>query len=378
MDFLVHKKKNSFKWLTGLSVVVLSVLLFFGLRPKDFLFSNGVSRVEDQAGIRFKKYGIAYTDPIKELRKEGGFGENGFSIEIALKPSSSEKAFNFILTLHNGNDGNQLLLGQWRSWIIAMNGDDYNHKRRVKRISVNSASMSSEKQFITLTTSKDGTNLYFNGRLVKSKNDLALDIPYGDKARLILGNSQYGKHSWRGDVYGLAFFNHILGAQDAALHFKRWSQDRNFSFAKKGNPFLLYYFDEEEGTRVSDHAGGDHNLNIPPRMPILKKELLSSPWEGFKLDKKGIEDIVLNLVGFIPLGFVFTSTLVGVGGVFKKKAAFISLFFCFMVSLVIETAQAWLPSRSSSQLDLMCNTAGSVIGIMIGLWYLLKNEADNL
>ena len=269
-----------------------------------------------------------------------------------------QEGFNFILTLHNGNDGSQLLLGHWRSWLIAMNGDDYDHKRRVKTISVNSASMSPEIHFITLTTGKDGTNFYFNGRLVKSKKDLTLQIPYGDKTRLILGNSQYGRHSWRGDVYGLAFFNHTLGAQDAALHFERWSRDRNFSFAKKGNPFLLYYFDEEEGTRVSDHAGGDHNLHLPSRLPILKKELLYWPWERFKLDEKGIEDIVLNLVGFMPLGFVVTWTLAGAGGVFEKKAAFIALFFCVVVSLIIEIVQAWMPSRSSSQLDLLCNGGG--------------------
>ena len=73
-------------WLAGLSVVVLFVILFFGLRPKDFNFSNTVSRIEGQAGIRFGKYGIAYTDPIKEFRKEKNFADNGFSIEIALKP----------------------------------------------------------------------------------------------------------------------------------------------------------------------------------------------------------------------------------------------------------------------------------------------------
>ena len=330
-----------------------------------FLFSNGVSRLKDQAGIRFKKYGIAYTDPIKDLRKESGFGKNGFSIEIALKPSSFQEGFNFILALHNGNDGNQLLLGQWHSWIIAMNGDDYDHKRRVKRISINSGSMPPAIQFITLTTGKDGTKLYFNGRLVKSKKDLRLEIPYGDNARLILGNSAYGKHSWRGNVYGLVFFGRSLTAQEAAGHFERWSQDQIFSFAKKCNPFVLYYFDDKEGKRVSDHAGGDHYLNIPSRMPILEKKFLCWPWERFRHDRKGIEDIVLNLMGFIPLGFVITLTLVGVGGVFKKKAAFMSFILCVVVSLIIEIAQAWMPSRSSSQLDLMCNTAGSVIGIFI-------------
>lgn len=55
-----YPKKNSLKWLTGLSVVVLFVILFFGLRPKDFNFSNAVSRIEGQAGIRFGKCGIAY------------------------------------------------------------------------------------------------------------------------------------------------------------------------------------------------------------------------------------------------------------------------------------------------------------------------------
>lgn len=109
-------------------------------------------------------------------------------------------------------------------------------------------------------------------------------------------------------------------------------------------------------------------------MSILKKEFLSAPWKGIKLDKKGIEDIVLNLAGFIPLGFVFTSTLSGFGGVFKKKAVYITLILCILVSLTIETAQAWMPSRSSSQLDLVCNIAGSVIGIFVAWWVLKKGK----
>jgi len=373
LEFFPHQKKNSLKRLTGLSVVVLFVILFFGLRPKDFCFTNSVSWIEDQTGIRFEKYGIAYTDPIKEFRKANGFGENGFSIEIVLKPLNYEEGFNFIFALHNGNDRRQLLLGQWRARIIAMNGDDYDYKRRVKRISINAASRPPAIQLITITTGKtNGTKVYLNGQLVKSKEDLVLHIPYGDKTRLTLGNSLYGKHSWRGDIYGLALFKHILTAQDAALHFKRWSQDRNFSFSKNGKPFILYCFDEKEGTRVPDHAGGDHYLKMPLRMPILKKGILSSPWKGIKFDKKGIEDILLNLAGFIPLGFVFTTTFGGLGGAPQKKAVYITLFLCLLVSLIIEIAQAWMPSRSSSQLDLMCNVAGSVIGIFMAHWILKR------
>jgi len=58
---------------------------------------------------------------------EEGISElNGFSIIIAFKPESfREEGFNFILSIHNGKNCDQLLVGQWRSYIIIMNGDDY-------------------------------------------------------------------------------------------------------------------------------------------------------------------------------------------------------------------------------------------------------------
>ena len=105
------------------------------------------------------------------MRKENGFGENGFSIEIALKPLNYEEGFNFIFALHNGNDRNQLLVGQWRSWIIAMNGDDYDHKRRVKRISVDIASQSSKVRVLTITTGQEGTKAYIDGQLIRTEKE---------------------------------------------------------------------------------------------------------------------------------------------------------------------------------------------------------------
>ena len=109
MDFSKYQKKISLKCLVGLSVAVLFGILFFGLWPKGFNFSNDVTWITEQPGIRFSGYGIAYTDPIKELSKEDDSGENGFSVEIALKPLSAQEGFNFIFALHNGNDRNQLL-----------------------------------------------------------------------------------------------------------------------------------------------------------------------------------------------------------------------------------------------------------------------------
>ena len=70
---------------------------------------------------------------LRRLRRLDGLCEsllsNALNVqEMAAKPLNQEECFNFIFAIHNGSDRNQLLLGQWRSWIIAINGDDYDHR----------------------------------------------------------------------------------------------------------------------------------------------------------------------------------------------------------------------------------------------------------
>ncbi len=57
-----------------------------------------------------------------------------------------------------------------------MNGDDYNHKRKIKRITADAASPPNEKRFVTITTGPEGSRIYFDGRLSRTKKDLALKI----------------------------------------------------------------------------------------------------------------------------------------------------------------------------------------------------------
>jgi hypothetical protein len=366
LNFSKYQKKISLKYLIGLSVAVLIGILFFGLRPKDFNFSNDVTWITGQPGIRFSGYGMAYTDPIKELTKEDDSGKNGFSVEIALKPASYHKdGFNFILALHNGKDSNQLLVGQWHSSIIIMNGDDYNHRRRTKRIAVELTAVPPTTRFLTITTGKDGTSIYLDGRLNRTKRDLTLKIPDGGNSRLLLGNSVYGKHSWEGDVYGLAFYRNTLTDQDVAMHFDNWAKYGNFLFVMKYKPFVVYLFNEKGGKRAFDHAGEKYDLEIPSRMQILDKNVLSLTWNRLNFDSRFIRDIIINLIGFIPLGFFLNATFVKAGGSFKRHGVLITIVLCFTVSLSIETLQAWMPSRSSDCLDLVLNTLGALLGVMI-------------
>ena len=106
----INNKTIRLKLLAGCATVLVFVILFFGLRPKDFSFSNQATWVKDQPGIRFEKYGMAYSQPIINSASTDFSVPNGFSIEIALKPQSfNDEGFNFILSFHDGKDRDQLL-----------------------------------------------------------------------------------------------------------------------------------------------------------------------------------------------------------------------------------------------------------------------------
>ena len=362
-DSLKFIKKIPHKFSIYFLVAIFIAILFFGLRPKDFSYSNGVNWITDRAGIHFRKYGIAYADHFNEKTEDNTFKSNNLSLEIALRIEKPyNNGFNFIFALHNGKDSDQLLLAQYRSWIVFMNGDDYAHKRKTNRISIDTALLPDGPLFLTMTTGSTGTKLFCDGKLVQEKKDLTLDFPSGEKSRLLLGNSLYGAHPWEGDVYGLAFYRSTLTDEDIAVHFIRWSEEHDFSFAKTDKPLVLFLFNEKEGEWANDNTAGNHPLNIQKEIKILERKILVPPWQDFKFDENNIEDILLNVIGFMPLGFFLFATLNGRSGRSMKHGILITAILCFVLSLFIEIIQAWIPSRNSSMTDLISNTFGGWIG----------------
>jgi hypothetical protein len=284
-------------------------------------------------------------------------------MEIALKPEKPEKdRFGFILVIHDGEESRQFLVAQWGPWIIFMNGDDYAHRKKTKRMALDTARLPSGPLFLTLTTGSQGTKLYCDGALVEERRDLTLTIPTAGNPRLVLGNSPYATHSWHGDINGLAFYESTLTEPDVAAHFNRWSQERSFAFAKPEAPCLLFLFDENGGRQAMDHSGGGHALIVPKRIRPWKQHLLEPPWRQLEFKWNSAADIFINILGFIPFGFFLAAFLTGIDGHVRRHRVLISVSVCLTVSLFIEVFQAWVPSRSSSSLDLMLNGFGGWLG----------------
>ena len=71
--------------------------------------------------------------------------------------------------------------------------------------------------------------------------------------------------------------------------------------------------------------------------------------------------MALNVIAFLPFGFLGAMILIRkMGSVSKGTAAII--LAAFMFSITVELLQAWLPTRNSSMVDLMCDVAGAGIG----------------
>jgi VanZ family protein len=91
-------------------------------------------------------------------------------------------------------------------------------------------------------------------------------------------------------------------------------------------------------------------------------------------------DVVLNVLGYFPLGLMFT--LVLMGRMRSGPAAIAGVLAATATSFVLEMAQAWLPARIPSNVDLLSNAAGAVLGAGIarvfGSRWLLSGELYRL
>jgi VanZ family protein len=365
----------SLKWWAGLTAVVLLVILIVGLRPKVISPPNRAEWLSERAGIRFEKFGMAYTDSISDLIRPGLLPRDAFSIEFALKPHDfSEEGFHFILLFHGGQDSDQLMIGQWRSTLIVMNGNDYEHRRKTDRITVTSDTESPQTQFVTLTTGSEGTRIYIDGRLAAAKRDMRLELPKGKNVRLVAGNSAYGTHPWEGELYGIGIFGKTLSDSEVASHYAGWSKKSDFTFAAPLAPVILYNLDKSGMNQAQKAADNAHSLHVPQQMKPLLPSFMFQEWDFAKIGKSIFKnrDAFLNLFGFIPLGLLLGATLIKLGGRFKAHCVSIPLAAGFLVSLCIETLQAWMPARSSDMQDLFLNTAGALVGALLCRYAVLK------
>ncbi len=348
--------------------MLVLVMLFFGLRFKGGTTTNQVTWHPDRAGLKFGHYGMAYCRDAFETAPDPSLvAGDGLTFELAVRPEPLKRErFQILMMLHGGRDDEQLLIGQWRASLVVMHGNDYSGRRGLKRLVVNDALPAGAERLVTVISSASGTRIFMDGRPVARTATLTLKIPNRRATvTLVVGNSVYARHSWNGDIFGLAIYTRALTPAAVAKHFDQWKKSRDFSMTVPSDPAMLYLLDDVPGQKAFNRMGDTRYLIIPANVQILRKEILSLPWEETRWDSSFWKDVAVNFLGFIPLGFFLSALRADFGGAASRRNLLLCVGLCFAFSLVIELAQAWIPSRSSQMLDLAINTLGGASGVLL-------------
>ena len=338
--------------LPGLACIsVLCGILVAGLWPFQAP-RNAVTWLKNQNGVHFGRHGTMVSSGAFSMAGS----EDSSSLEIWLQPGLPNASYT-ILSFYTPENPLQFSLHQYFSSLIL----DRESQSRQHRIGIESAFRPIRASFITITSSAQQTTMYVDGALAGVFPQFRLD--HGLTGQLVIGTSPVASDTWSGELLGLAIYQQELTAAEVLQHYDTW--------AKQGRPVLsgnerviaLYLFNEHAGNIVRNAVQGI-DLYIPKRFSLLHQPFLQPFWKEYRRGwEHWGESVLINIVGFVPLGFLFYAYWSYRRPI--KRPVAVTTILGLAVSLTIEVLQAYLPTRTSGTTDLVTNTLGTFLGVML-------------
>jgi VanZ family protein len=333
--------------LDGICVAVLCVVLTLGLWPFHSP-KNEVAWVGNHNGLRFGRLSTVISSAAFQMTSAES--ELSGSVEVWLQPRRIWDS-STILTFYTPGNLHQFSLRQSQTDLELMN---------TRRLYVGNVFRRPGPVFLTITSGMHGTAIYANGVLVKASPQFRLATK-DFTGRLVVGDSPGQTDSWSGELLGLAIYHRELSATQVLRHYETWTQAERPEISEEERNVALYLFGERAGNVVHDQASSGANLTIPEKYAVLDQIFLEPFWKEFSMSRSYWDSALKNIVGFIPFGFCFCACL---SARKVRRAALATVILGTLVSLTIESLQAYLPTRDSGTTDLFTNTLGTYIGVI--------------
>ena len=344
--------------LNGICVLVLAGILTAGLWP--FQAPKNQARWTS-SGLWLGRHGTAFSwgnfpDPVPESK--------GRSIEIWIQPADPERS-GTILAFYRPGHHQQFSLHQSKGFLALQAGQDNldatSDPAKIAYVFADFGQLA--RRCVSIAVGPQGTAAYVDGVLVR---ELSLFRPAVDSftGRLVVGTSPVTNDIWSGLLSGLALYDRELTVAEVRRDCE--------SFITRGTlasdrAVAAYLFDERAGSVIHEAAAvhPDLDLFIPERFTILHKKFLDPVWDEFEWTQSYAKSSLLNVVGFVPLGYFFCALLR-----FRRTHAplLATILLGASISLLIEVLQGFLPTRSSGTTDLITNTLGTWLGAALYLW----------
>ena len=336
--------------------------------------ANHVTWQNDQNGLRFNGSGIVLSS--KDFEFADSQSTAGVSLELWLE-GSQENYSNGLLAFSSAANPDQFRLRQSHDYLLILQQP----RARLRHMGMTwlwipHAFQPHKRRFIVISSGALGTTVYLDGVPAENSSSFKID-PKGFSGQLIVGSAPTVYDTWRGKLFGVALFRYGLTAAQVLEHYQAWLTGRPEAL-KNDQPTGLYTFGERSGNFVRNQVISGPDLVIPASYRIPYKPFLKSPWREFYLNKAYLLDILVNIAGFMPLGFFFCMLISSSEA--SQKAVVATIILGALFSLTIEVLQWFIPMRDSGTTDLITNTLGTVLGAMLCRWGTLsvfRNKGDS-
>ena len=340
-------------WLL-LTCIVASLTLALCWWPFNFFPVNDVLIAPEQ-GTAFFNMGLAAGSPYG--RGQAVTAEpvsfdaaQGATLRFVLTPTEKPAGLGCILTLHDGGERAPFVIAQWKEHL-ALFVRARETAKGYREVGLPSALPIGKTTTLDLVTTTRETKVLINGQPRVVYTGFSLFGERGQiQGRLILANNQHGTEPWHGSiervtVHGAALSNPLAGY--AMQH-----------------PLLAHNFAAGKMQIGGDQQAAPARFTIPAKFePVAPIFLLPLSRQAFHRNSTWT-DFAWNILGFLPISACFFLLC---GTVISRPALPFGLTVLagFLFSLLIESGQVFLPTRHSSQLDLLCNTAGATLAASI-------------
>lgn len=356
------------KVLGVMSACVLCGILVAGLWPFHSP-KNEVAWSGNEGGLRFGDYGTVLSSGAFKMASSRG--DASCSLEIWLQPGLTYDTNTFLAFYTPGNPLQFSLHQSNPDLELQRDTQNQQHQTGTARLYIDHVFRQGKPVFITITSDAEETRVYIGGALVRASRQFRLTSK-DFTGQLVVANSPLENDSWSGELRGLAIYNRNLTAAQVLQHYEGWTKKGHPNLAKNDGAVALYLFNEHSGNVIHNQVSSGIGLYIPARYMILHQVFLDPIWKEFSLSWGYWKNVLINIGGFIPLGFLFCAWLSSFSNL--KRAVLVTIALGFATSLTIETLQAFLPTRDSGMMDIITNTLGTCLGAMLYRWRFVREN----
>jgi len=361
-------------------LVYLLVSIVFLLWPFDLSFLPKINKVRwlgASNGIEFSQEGqVLSLSPIESLCGRLLAG-TGFTLEVLVATDSPDQTGPARIVSYSLDPGNRnFTLGQLKKRLVMRLRTTETDLNGVQpHVEVGGVFGFTGPQHIVVTYDFSEQEIFVNGEIRLRK-----EIPGGrftnwdPSYHLVLGNEATGNRPWYGKIFYIAIYDRSLTRQEIHKNYlavkARGELSSKEEYLVSAGLVARYLFQERKGDKVGNDVSTDTSLNlyIPKEVKHTKKTYLFSNFRRSLKHRGFHRDLTINILAFIPLGFLFHAALRSHYGSSLKIFVFV-FFVGTLFTFFIESLQYFSVTRDSSFIDAINNMIGTTIGICADRFY---------